>query len=32
MNERMRDWPTVGYQNTSWYTLDAKGAHTISGE
>src|SRR6185503_6911314 len=32
MNERMRDWPMVGYQNKSWYTLDAKGAHTISGE
>src|SRR5688572_5011854 len=32
MNERMRDWPMVGYQNRSWYTLDAKGAHTISGE
>jgi hypothetical protein len=32
MNERMRDWPMVGYQNKSWYTFDAKGAHTISGE
>ena len=25
MNERMRERPMVGYQNTSWYTLDAKG-------
>ena len=32
MNERMRERPMVGYQNTSWYTLDANGAHTISGE
>jgi hypothetical protein len=32
MNDRMRDRPMVGYQNRSWYTLDATGAQTIKGE
>src|SRR5678816_4796507 len=32
MNSRMRERPMVGYHTASWYTFDANGAHTISGE
>jgi hypothetical protein len=32
MNSRMRERPIVGYHTISWYTFEANGAHTISGE